>query len=79
MEAPKSNKPMSKKPALTPREWDVLRGIAEGKTNAQIGNGLGGSYETVKMYVNRLRTKLGVRTKVGIAAHAIRHKLVDVT
>jgi len=66
-------------PDLTPRERDVLRGIAEGKTNAQIGNDLGVTYETVKMYVNRLRTKLGVRTKIGIAAHAIRHNLVDVT
>lgn len=60
---------------LTPRERDVLRGIARGLTNAQIGTELGVTFETVKSYVNRLRTKLGVRSKVDIAVYATRHNL----
>lgn len=61
---------------LTERELDVLRGIADGLTNAQIGQRLDVSYETVKSYINRLRTKLGVRTKTAIAVYAVKHKLL---
>ena len=52
---------------ITERELLVLRGIVEGLTDAKIGERLGVSYETVKTYVNRIRTKLGVRTKTEIA------------
>lgn len=63
-------------PKLTERELDVLRGIADGLTNAEIGQRLNVSYETVKSYINRLRTKLGVRTKTAIAVYAVKHKLL---
>jgi DNA-binding NarL/FixJ family response regulator len=65
-----------KAPQLTERELDVLRGIADGLTNAQIGQRIDVSYETVKTYINRLRTKLGVRTKTAIAVYAVKHKLL---
>lgn len=71
MDAPKHN--------LSRRQTDVLRGIVSGKTNAEIGDDLGLSYETIKMHVDRIRKKLGVRTKTGIAAYAVQHKLVDNT
>lgn len=54
---------------LSGRERAVLRGIAEDKTYAQIAYGLGLSYETVKSYANRLRAKLGVNSKTGLALY----------
>jgi DNA-binding CsgD family transcriptional regulator len=45
---------------LTPREHDVLRLMASGRSNAQIGNELLITRETVKSHVARLHRKLGV-------------------
>ena len=58
-----------KPPALSARELAILRGIAEAKTYAQIADDLGLGYETVKSYTTRIRTKLGIRTKVGLALY----------
>lgn len=55
---------------LSERERDVLRGIVEDKTYAQIAHGMGLSFETVKVYANRLRAKLGIRSKTGLALWA---------
>jgi two-component system, NarL family, nitrate/nitrite response regulator NarL len=47
---------------LTPRERDVLRGIAEGSTNKEIAAGLGLSSRTVESYRESLMRKLGIYT-----------------
>ena len=49
---------------LTPRERDVLLCIATGQSNAEIGGQLGISTGTVKVHVNALLAKLGVRDRV---------------
>lgn len=49
---------------LTPRERDVLLCIASGQSNAEIGTHLGISTGTVKVHVNALLAKLGVRDRV---------------
>jgi len=49
---------------LTPREREVLLGIASGKSNAEIGVALGITTGTVKVHVNALLAKLGVRDRV---------------
>lgn len=54
---------------LSTRELAVLRGISQDKTYAQIAHDLGVSYETVKSYASRLRAKLGVHTKIGLALY----------
>ena len=54
---------------LSERERAVLRGIAEDKTYAQIAHSMGVSHETVKSYATRLRAKLGLDTKVGLALY----------
>jgi DNA-binding CsgD family transcriptional regulator len=43
---------------LTPREWDVLRNLASGKTNAQIATGLFVTEGTVKSHVKHILRKL---------------------
>lgn len=65
-------------PQLSERELSVLRGVVAWQTNSVIGNNLGLSYETVKTYVTRLRTKLGVPTKTALGVYAVTHKLVEV-
>ncbi len=52
---------------LTEREIQVLRGMAEGKSNAEIGRDLYVSEDTVKTHARRLFRKLGARDR----AHAV--------
>ncbi|MEM9132880.1 MAG: response regulator transcription factor [Actinomycetota bacterium] len=49
---------------LTPREFDVLRALAAGRSNAEIGEQLYLSEATVKTHVGRVLAKLGVRDRV---------------
>lgn len=49
---------------LTGRELEVLRLLARGKTNAEMGQELFLSDLTVKSYVTRILGKLGVRSRV---------------
>ena len=48
---------------LTDRQRQVAEGIAEGLTNAEIGDALGISPRTVKAHSDAIRWKLGVRRR----------------
>jgi two-component system, NarL family, nitrate/nitrite response regulator NarL len=63
------------RPALTPREAEVLRLIAEGADNVAIGKALSISPHTVKQYVTNIFEKLGVRSRVQAAVYAVRSGL----
>jgi DNA-binding NarL/FixJ family response regulator len=64
-------------PALTSRELQVLRLVAEGLPNAQVARRLWISEPTVKYHLSRTYEKLGVSNRTGAARWAERHGLLD--
>jgi DNA-binding NarL/FixJ family response regulator len=61
---------------LTPRELDVLRALAAGGTNAEIGRTLFISEATVKTHLLRVFTKLGVDDRTAAVTTAIQRGLI---
>ena len=62
---------------VTPRELDVLRLLAQGRTNRQIGATLFISEKTASVHVTNLLRKLGVGSRVEAAALAQRAGVLD--
>jgi DNA-binding NarL/FixJ family response regulator len=62
---------------LTPRESDVLRLIAEGKSNREIARALYVSEATVKTHVNRIFAKTGSRDRNQAIRFAYTHGYAD--
>ena len=63
-------------PALTDRELDVLRALAEGLGNKHIAARLGISGSTVKYHLQAIFAKLGVRTRSEAVSHGLRRGVV---
>ncbi|GAB7039560.1 MULTISPECIES: response regulator transcription factor [Catenuloplanes] len=61
---------------LSPRELDVVRLTAQGRTNAEIAAELFISIGTVKTHLSSVQAKLGARNRVEIAAWAWERRLV---
>jgi DNA-binding NarL/FixJ family response regulator len=62
--------------ALTEREEEVLRSVAKGKTNSEIGTELHISISTVKFHLGSLMTKLDARNRVELVMWAYETKRV---
>jgi DNA-binding NarL/FixJ family response regulator len=60
---------------LTPRELDVLRLIARGRSNKRIALELGVAEKTVKTHVGHVLAKLGVADRTQAALYAVREGL----
>ncbi|MEV7613181.1 response regulator transcription factor [Streptomyces sp. NPDC089799] len=58
---------------LTEREREIVRLVARGLTNAEIGAELFISAGTAKTHIANVQAKLGVRNRVGIASWAWEH------
>jgi DNA-binding NarL/FixJ family response regulator len=66
-----------RRPSLTEREMQVLRGMTDGKSNAEIGRDLYVSEDTVKTHARRLFRKLGARDRAHAVATGFRAGLVS--
>jgi DNA-binding NarL/FixJ family response regulator len=64
------------RPTLSARELDAIRLIAEGKSNKEIGVGLGITEGTVKAHVKSLLFKLKVPGRTAAVREAVRRGLV---
>ena len=60
---------------LSPRERDILRGIARGASNKEIARELGIAETTVKIHVQHVLRKLGLSSRVQAAVAATSHGL----
>ena len=63
-------------PALTQRERDVLRLLADGLTNEEIGAKLFISPETVRTHIRKAMAKLDADTRTQAVATALRQSLI---
>ncbi len=64
-------------PALTPREVEVLRLVARGRSNGEIGSELFISTKTASVHVSNILAKLGVSSRTEAAAVALRQLQLD--
>jgi len=62
---------------LTEREVDVLRLLAQGKSNKEIAYALSIGEKTVKTHVSNILSKLNVSSRTQAALHAVRIGLVE--
>jgi len=62
---------------LSQREVEVLRLIAQGKSNREIAEALFISLNTVGHHVSNILSKTGTPNRAGVATYAARHGLVS--
>jgi DNA-binding NarL/FixJ family response regulator len=62
---------------LGPRELEVLRGVAQGKTDIEIGHDLFISPRTVQNHLTRIREKTGLRRRSELTRWAVQHAVVS--
>jgi DNA-binding CsgD family transcriptional regulator len=63
-------------PRLTPRQWDLLRLIATGRTNAQIARRLDVSEGTVRTHLQNIYERLNVSNRIAAVSHAFPDRTV---
>jgi two-component system response regulator NreC len=63
--------------ALSPRETDVLRLMALGHTNREIGEQLELSVRTVETHRAHIQQKLGLTTRPELTRYALENNLID--
>jgi len=73
---PASRKPPDG-PQLTEREGEVIRLVAQGKSNREIAEALVISEKTAKAHISNILGKLGLDDRTQMAIYAIKHSLVN--
>jgi DNA-binding NarL/FixJ family response regulator len=62
---------------LSSREFEIVRLIADGLSNREIGTRLSLSEKTVKNHVSHILAKLKVHARSGVAVYAVRNGIVN--
>jgi len=69
--------PIGEEPrALTPRQLQLLRALAAGRSNKELAHELGISEATAKSYLKELYARLQVSSRASAVAYGIRHQLI---
>ncbi|MGC9964058.1 MAG: response regulator transcription factor [Syntrophobacteraceae bacterium] len=63
--------------SLSNRETEVLKCVAEGKSNKEIAEALGISDSTVRIHLGRIKKKLELKTNVDLTRYAIKNGFVS--
>ena len=63
-------------PGVSARESEIARYVAVGMRNAEVGRKLGITEGTVKVHLNNIFKKLGIRDRVELTLYAIRNRLI---
>jgi len=61
----------------TPREFEIIRLLAEGKANKEIASTLGITVRTVETHRAKIMLKLGLHSLTEVIHYAIRHKIIS--
>lgn len=64
-------------PALTPREVEVIRRVADGLSNDEIGQALGVTSRAVEAHLGRIYERTGIQSRTELASRAIREAWLD--
>jgi DNA-binding NarL/FixJ family response regulator len=62
---------------LSDREFEVLRGLAEGKSSKEIAGEYKVSINTINSYRKRVLLKLHARSNIDLVKYAYKHKIVE--
>jgi DNA-binding NarL/FixJ family response regulator len=71
--------PVAEPNPLTARELEILRAVAEGHTNAQIGRLLWVTEQTVKFHLSNIYRKLGVSNRTEASRYAMLNGMVTLS
>ena len=75
------NNPNEVKPAdprITPREMEIIRLLAEGKSNKELATQLGISVRTVEAHRGKIMLKLGLHSLAELIHYAMRNEIISV-
>jgi DNA-binding NarL/FixJ family response regulator len=75
------NKPEEGKPAsprITPRELEIVRLLAEGKSNKELSTQLGITVRTVETHRSKIMLKLGLHSLAELIHYAMRNEIISV-
>jgi DNA-binding NarL/FixJ family response regulator len=61
---------------MTPRQIQLLRGLASGRSNKELAADLGITEATVKGYLKELYARLGVGSRAGAVSYGLRHRII---
>jgi DNA-binding NarL/FixJ family response regulator len=75
------NKPEEREPAsprITPRELEIVRLLAQGKSNKELSTQLGITVRTVETHRSKIMLKLGIHSLAELIHYAMRNEIISV-